>query len=503
MTAPAGPWPDDVVEQLDEAPPVPRDLSLEQSLLSTLLVKRDAIEALRGSLGSSSFSTRAHRLIYAAVLAIADRQESVNAVAVRAQLGAQLEDAGGPAYLGELLQNHYVPNTDVAWIARRIRSLAVRRSVQLGADQLARACANGETDAQIAELAEGLATQALATGTAAPVDLARVEPSAPVWTVRDLIPAEPSLLMLWGGPGHGKSALTLRLLAELLSEPRSSHLFGHPNLPVLRSWRRALYIGSEETAGRQAWRLQAVLRGIGSRLAGELLHLHTLDEPAAFERLGAIVAAHRPLDVVVLDPLAAVRPREYQGRAIEWDRDSELAIATCQRLRRIARDYGLVVLLIHHANKGGEQYRGPVAWGGEVDLVAGLHRDGELVRFQVDKARHGRHLPPFHLRVDWAADDTGELACTVAYSAHGRGQVRLGPTAQAVLAALKSGGPTSLAALVEIVERKRSTVQDALAALAEAKLAERTGQSKHNSPVWVAVVDSGGAGFAAGTGEAE
>ena len=83
-------------------------------------------------LAPDDFATEAHRVIYEAALALADRREGIDLVMVQSELEktGRLERAGGPAYLASLVD--VVPDVEnVEGYARLVREASLRRLVIL------------------------------------------------------------------------------------------------------------------------------------------------------------------------------------------------------------------------------------------------------------------------------------------------------------------------------------------------------------------------------------
>lgn len=104
----------------------------EKSLLGSILVDGGLLSRVMEFVVPEDFSTDAHRLVYDACLALADRREGIDLVTVQNELDRRslLEKAGGPAYLSSLLER--VPDVDNAeTYARLVREASIRRLVIL------------------------------------------------------------------------------------------------------------------------------------------------------------------------------------------------------------------------------------------------------------------------------------------------------------------------------------------------------------------------------------
>ena len=82
----------------------PQSLEAEQSVLGSMLIERQAILKVMEILAPSDFYRDQHRVIYEAVVKIADRAEAVDLITVSEQLKqlGHLEEVGGMSYLATL-----------------------------------------------------------------------------------------------------------------------------------------------------------------------------------------------------------------------------------------------------------------------------------------------------------------------------------------------------------------------------------------------------------------
>ncbi len=113
----------------------PHDNVAEQSVLGAILIDKDAMVDVAEFLRPEHFYTRAHADIFAAMLALYEAHEPVDAVTVRAQLknDGKLKDAGGASYLSELV--NVVPTSAHAERYGRIihENFTKRQLIEVGA----------------------------------------------------------------------------------------------------------------------------------------------------------------------------------------------------------------------------------------------------------------------------------------------------------------------------------------------------------------------------------
>lgn len=103
-------------------------LDSEQQVLGAVLSDAKAIDAVRELVKPNDFHDGRHRLIFAAVCAVADAGKPVDAVTVADALGDGLERAGGHVALQELVQS-VVTTGNADWHAERVADAARGRTM--------------------------------------------------------------------------------------------------------------------------------------------------------------------------------------------------------------------------------------------------------------------------------------------------------------------------------------------------------------------------------------
>jgi AAA domain len=200
-------------------------------------------------------------------------------------------------------------------------------------------------------------------GEAEPRRLAVVEPDAPapvwmpdLWTAQQLMDTEfavprwavPGILceglsLLAGPPKVGKSWLSLALALDVAS---GGAAFGA--IPVRPG--PVLYLALEDTPRRLKSRMSKLL-GASQPPAGLDIATDWPTLPAGGDAaIAAWLDAHRDARMVVLDVFAKLRGPVPAGMAA-YDAD----YAAVGRAKRIADNYGIAILLIHHVRKAASE----------------------------------------------------------------------------------------------------------------------------------------------------
>jgi replicative DNA helicase len=121
-----------MVQAVDHLPP--HNLEAEQSVLGSLLIDRDAIIRIASYVKPSDFYRAAHGVIYDSIVSLYNRREPTDLVTLVDDLArhGKLEDAGGEAYLAELIAA--VPTSvHVEYYGRIVeRTSTLRRLIDAG-----------------------------------------------------------------------------------------------------------------------------------------------------------------------------------------------------------------------------------------------------------------------------------------------------------------------------------------------------------------------------------
>jgi len=121
---------------LDRIPP--QNVEAEQSVLGSMLIEREAIAKVAELLRPQDFYREAHRLIYQAMLTLADKNEGIDLITVTEYLRREekLEAVGGISYITSLANS--VPTAaNVSFHAKIIEEKALLRQLINAATQIA------------------------------------------------------------------------------------------------------------------------------------------------------------------------------------------------------------------------------------------------------------------------------------------------------------------------------------------------------------------------------
>ena len=125
----------------------PQNIEAEQCVLGSILLQPGAINKAAEIVGADDFYREAHRLIYAAMLALFDRSEPLDLITVTSHLqdARKLDTVGGPAYLASLTD--LVPvAANIGHYARIVRDKAILRRLIQTSTEIAGRCYEQQDD---------------------------------------------------------------------------------------------------------------------------------------------------------------------------------------------------------------------------------------------------------------------------------------------------------------------------------------------------------------------
>ncbi len=483
-------------------PELPKDVEAETAVISSILLEPSRLPVARGIVTEEDFSVPPLGRVLAAMKRLQARGDGIDLLTVSDEMVRSgdlppidaVDDSSRA--IGVEAHKELAAVLDGAWKARnleyyatRVARAAVKRRTVLAARDVQRVAMNGADLEEVCEAIRSLAQLSTLRGGAAPVDLfgQEVRPELPEFSVDGLV-GRGGVHLVWAPPGSLKTWAMLNLAHQLLLTPRPLCLWGVPQLRINRTYRRLLWIGTEETAGVLRSKADRVRRGLernrGSIAWGEL-HYVWASEPRrriTVLDLPDLLAAHGRFDGVVLDSLTGLRPRELDGKPVRWDLDNDASNTLCLMLRGLAASADVDLFLAHHSGKDQKAYRGGVEWWASADVMAGLTREEDRVRVLIEKSRDGRIVPAFNLVPAWS-----EEGFVLTYDGPAAKASRLPPSAERAQAVLRERGGATSVEVQAAIGKSRSAVKGAFKLLVELGRIRGTGVERGQSKVFEAV----------------
>jgi replicative DNA helicase len=401
----------------------PQSIEAEQSVLGGLLVDNQAFDSAADLLSEADFYSYDHRLIYAATRRIiaAGKPADVVTVYQHLQANGQDERSGGLTYLNALAQS--VPSAaNLRRYAEIVRDRSVLRQLIRLADEVAAAAYGNGADAgriidggitQLMALQQGAAQaeprllaeilpevvdeiNAHAEGhtNALPTGLRRLDDI----TCGGMRPGE--LWVIGARPSMGKTAISLTL-SRLMAGGRAVLVLTQEDSERSTAMRHIAAAGRVNlSALRDPARAPSDMWG---KLLGACDELQTLrmyiDDQASLtladvrRKVQQVRRRDAGLRVVVVDYLQLM-----DG---EGDNRSQELGALANGLKRMAKEFGLTVLLLSQLNREADKRNGVPQMGdlresgdieGAADVVALLHRE-----FRRTGKPHQKHWAQLHV----------------------------------------------------------------------------------------------------------
>jgi DNA-binding transcriptional ArsR family regulator len=343
----------------------------EESVLSAMMMDASAINEVRAlKLTADDFTDEKRKLVFEALIALSDREITVDPITLSAQLGPNLKAIGGKNYIAELID--VVPTAaNVRHHAQLVLNAAKSHALATALEENARGLRDGATGPAevLARLqpAFSLLSAADSTNSLAMYDDEEILSLPPVdFLVEGLLPARGACEM-HGPPGVGKSFVALDIA---LSVAAGHEFFGHK---VRRS--AVMYVAAEGSAGLpnrvRTWKHARGVSGrLGVRFVTEPINL--LDSSSVGRFIAAARVSKERIGLFVIDTLARCMTGGDENSAQDMGR----AIDSADRIRR---DLGACVLIVHHTRKDGDTERGSTALRGAMDAMIGVKgEDGDL-----------------------------------------------------------------------------------------------------------------------------
>jgi hypothetical protein len=491
----------------------PHNLEAERAVLGIALLDPDAPARLGARLTAEDFFKEGHRQIFRALLALAaegTRPDSVTLSAALRRMDA-LDEVGGPAYVGQLLDEAATLAGLDAYIAIVRDRAALRTVINLGAQLITEAYADGAGSAQAVMAQVERTVEILRRATAAasgPVALLGVGGGA--FVAQTFPPTEAYVDGILTSDGTGwiggeeKIGKSFYALEEALCLALGLNVCGR--FTVAQS-RRVLFIEEEDPPRRMHARLRALLRGHGAdpddpivktaldrQLLVSVWAGVTLDDPPMLARLEATIAAFRPA-IVYLDVLRKLTLKDLNK--------ADQAGALLASLDELRRKYGVLFRILHHYRKqqgfrtgrGSQEIGGSYvlgAWGECSLFFEPIGRTQGAVRVEV-QTKDGPPVPAF--RLVFQAEGPLHAPTTVTLSAEPESdrQDADDSVLQAVASLPKTealfGAPgVTRAAVAAALKRSEATVRRALKRLEDAGRLLVTGQATKKAALYAVAV---------------
>ncbi len=125
----------------------PQDIGAEQALLGAIMLRPDAIYEVMDVIDGTDFYAEKHRKIYKAMMALHEKGEPIDMVALTGYLKErkQIEQIGGAAYIAEMV--NAVPSTsNVKYYAEIVKKKSILRQLISSADSIAELSYNESED---------------------------------------------------------------------------------------------------------------------------------------------------------------------------------------------------------------------------------------------------------------------------------------------------------------------------------------------------------------------
>ncbi|OGG56634.1 MAG: hypothetical protein A3F84_08400 [Candidatus Handelsmanbacteria bacterium RIFCSPLOWO2_12_FULL_64_10] len=335
----------------------PQDLDAERAVLGAMLQgDRDAIDAPRNLLTAESFYKTAHRHIWTAICALADRGEPADVLTVRAELEkmGRLDEAGGAVAIAQLA-GEVGTSANVEHHARLVEDAHVRRSLIVRASQLAtRAYDPAVSVEDLISAGNVLVSERpeARNGLPALCCLTDVQPEKVEWLWFPRIPLG-RLTALEGDPGEGKSFLALAVATAL------SVGHGLPDMEEMEPG-DTVFLTAEDA-------LSDTIRPRLDEMGADVSRVFAIDEPFPLDATGLsyleTLIRSTSARLVVFDPITAFLPP-----GLDIHRANEVR-AVLSRLAHVAEAHRCAVLIVRHLAKGSTSkatYRGL----GSIDFTA-------------------------------------------------------------------------------------------------------------------------------------
>lgn len=363
---------------------------MEEACLGSVIMAPDECLPHLTFLKPEHFKMLPHQYVYQAILDLNNRNEAVDLITLTDELRKQkrLLDAGGPAYLTELL-NSVGSHVHVLTYANSIyEAWRVRKTFEY-AGHIASAAQGSNTQAAIdlttelnKMLAEGYRSANPLKQYLIRADELKNLPTV-TWLVEGEIP-ERGLITLYGPSGVGKSFYALDIALRLAQQN-----------PVV-------YIAAEGQAGYHQ-RVQAWCQH-NKQSEGELYFFMrdvSISDETERKQFTDLIKELQPC-LIVVDTLAEA----MAGYDENSTRDMNLFLRATSRMKD---EIGCAVMFVHHTSKAGVSERGNGSLRGSSDTMIRLVDQDDQIAVECSKQKDAEKFPTKYLTMIKIEIESGAL----------------------------------------------------------------------------------------------
>ena len=367
---------------------LPHHEEYEQGILGAVILEPRLYDGVSRSLGRGDFYSERHRRIFNTIGSMREEGIPVDLVTLWERLSGagELESAGGSVYL-TYLADRAVIEESLGYYAGVVKKDSIGRKAWRSFAEGMRAAERGEDWGEkletLNELARADAGRSMRRLRPVPAsDMERIQPPPSLWA--DILYPQ-CITQLNSEPGAGKSTLAYNICGlGAIGEP----FLGIPFSKPLKS----LYVDLETPDYLVRHKIELIC---GS-LPRDLHVLGDFDLKRDCGELMSLCMEER-YDLVVLDT-------QSRALAMEKENDNSEANHVAGMLKRVAKESGCAILLIHHTTKSDEgkavyRGRGASAIAGLVDVVVNAEvLTDDTLRLSVEKNRLQQSSAKLYIR---------------------------------------------------------------------------------------------------------
>lgn len=328
------------------------------------------------------FADERNRIVFRTMRSLAEADRPFDPATLSDELKSLglLDAAGGLAYLAELLDAvpsaelapHYLRTIQDAWERRRPLQIVEEISTALQRGEIRADQVEHRLTGEL-ELLQHVRNASKVSRLISCADLEQIP--KPEFLIEEIMPAR-SLSVLFGAPGAGKTFLALDWALCVATSHRWMER------TVIGG--RVVYVATEGSAGLgarvRAWKQSREYRGSAARLHFVTSPVALIDRTDVEALITDVARLDDPPLLFVFDTLSRSMPGA--------DENSQGDMSTMvQNVDRIRDATGAAVLLLHHANAGGERERGSTVLRGAADTMLQLKAEDDRIELRCEKMK--------------------------------------------------------------------------------------------------------------------